>query len=124
MLVINTTGPWSDTVRNFSNEGKQIHQLRPTKGVHLVVDRQKLNISQPVYVDTGLNDGRMIFVLPREDKTYFGTTDTDYHGDLEHPTVTKEDVDYLLNIVNKRFPEAELTIDDIESSWAGLRPLL
>lgn len=123
-LVINTTGPWSDTVRNFSNEGKQIHQLRPTKGVHLVVDRQKLNISQPVYVDTGLNDGRMIFVLPREDKTYFGTTDTDYHGDLEHPTVTKEDVDYLLNIVNKRFPEAELTIDDIESSWAGLRPLL
>ncbi|RRA78562.1 glycerol-3-phosphate dehydrogenase/oxidase, partial [Streptococcus agalactiae] len=123
-LVINTTGPWSDTVRNFSNEGKQIHQLRPTKGVHLVVDRQKLNVSQPVYVDTGLNDGRMIFVLPREDKTYFGTTDTDYHGDLEHPTVTKEDVDYLLNIVNKRFPEAELTIDDIESSWAGLRPLL
>lgn len=123
-LVINTTGPWSDTVRNFSNEGKQIHQLRPTKGVHLVVDRPKLNVSQPVYVDTGLNDGRMIFVLPREDKTYFGTTDTDYHGDLEHPTVTKEDVDYLLNIVNKRFPEAELTIDDIESSWAGLRPLL
>ena len=123
-LVINTTGPWSDTVRNFSNEGKQIHQLRPTMGVHLVVDRQKLNVSQPVYVDTGLNDGRMIFVLPREDKTYFGTTDTDYHGDLEHPTVTKEDVDYLLNIVNKRFPEAELTIDDIESSWAGLRPLL
>lgn len=92
--------------------------------MHLVVDRRKLNVSQPVYVDTGLNDGRMIFILPREEKTYFGTTDTDYHGDLAHPTVTKEDVDYLLNIVNRRFPNANLTIDDIESSWAGLRPLL
>ncbi|HEQ9094985.1 TPA: type 1 glycerol-3-phosphate oxidase [Streptococcus pyogenes] len=123
-LVINTTGPWSDEIRQFSHKGQPIHQMRPTKGVHLVVDRQKLPVSQPVYVDTGLNDGRMVFVLPREEKTYFGTTDTDYTGDLEHPQVTQEDVDYLLGIVNNRFPNANVTIDDIESSWAGLRPLL
>ncbi|MGT2807886.1 type 1 glycerol-3-phosphate oxidase [Streptococcus iniae] len=123
-LVINTTGPWSDDIRNFAKTGNKIQQLRPTKGVHLVVDRQKLNVSQPVYVDTGLNDGRMVFVLPREEKTYFGTTDTDYTGDLKNPKVTQEDVDYLLDIVNRRFPEANLSIDDIESSWAGLRPLL
>ncbi|XHW35963.1 type 1 glycerol-3-phosphate oxidase [Streptococcus dysgalactiae subsp. equisimilis] len=123
-LVINTTGPWSDEIRQFSHKGQPIHQMRPTKGVHLVVDRQKLPVSQPVYVDTGLNDGRMVFVLPREEKTYFGTTDTDYTGDLEHPQVTQEDVDYLLGVVNNRFPNANVTIDDIESSWAGLRPLL
>lgn len=64
-LVINTTGPWSDEIRQFSHKGQPIHQMRPTKGVHLVVDRQKLPVSQPVYVDTGLNDGRMVFVLPR-----------------------------------------------------------
>lgn len=123
-LVINTTGPWSDIIRNFSNTGKKILQLRPTKGVHLVVDSSRLKVSQPVYFDTGLGDGRMIFVLPRENKTYFGTTDTDYKGDLANPQVTQEDVDYLLGIVNNRFPEAHLTINDIESSWAGLRPLL
>lgn len=123
-LVINTTGPWSDEVRNFSNKGEQIHQLRPTKGVHLVVDSKKLKVSQPVYFDTGLADGRMIFVLPREGKTYFGTTDTDYKGDLAKPEVTQEDVDYLLKVVNNRFPSAKLTVHDIESSWAGLRPLL
>lgn len=123
-LVINTTGPWSDEIRQFSHKGQPIHQMRPTKGVHLVVDRQKLPVSQPVYVDTGLNDGRMVFVLPCEEKTYFGTTDTDYTGDLEHPQVTQEDVDYLLGVVNNRFPNANVTIDDIESSWAGLRPLL
>lgn len=123
-LVINTTGPWSDVVRNLTNDGKVSNQLRPTKGVHLVVDNSKLKVSQPVYFDTGLNDGRMIFVLPRENKTYFGTTDTDYTGDLAHPKVTQEDVDYLLGAVNNRFPEAHITLDDIESAWAGLRPLL
>ena len=123
-LVINTTGPWSDKVRNLSNDGEQYSQMRPTKGVHLVVDSSKIKVSQPVYFDTGLGDGRMVFVLPRENKTYFGTTDTDYTGDLEHPKVTQEDVDYLLGIVNNRFPEAKISIDDIESSWAGLRPLI
>lgn len=122
-LVINTTGPWSDEVRNLA-EGTTVHQLRPTKGVHLVVDSSRLKVNQPTYFDTGLGDGRMIFVLPRENKTYFGTTDTDYTGDLAHPRVTKEDVDYLISIVNNRFPDANLTLSDIESGWAGLRPLL
>ena len=123
-LVINTTGPWSDEVRNLGGEGSGILQMRPTKGVHLVVDSSRLSVPQPTYFDTGLADGRMVFVLPRENKTYFGTTDTDYTGDLANPTVTQEDVDYLLAIVNNRFPEAKLTLDDIESGWAGLRPLL
>ncbi|MFS1663102.1 type 1 glycerol-3-phosphate oxidase [Streptococcus sp. zg-JUN1979] len=123
-LVINTTGPWSDEVRNLGGEGSGVLQMRPTKGVHLVVDSSRLSVPQPTYFDTGRADGRMVFVLPRENKTYFGTTDTDYTGDLAHPQVTQEDVDYLLDIVNNRFPEAHLTIDDIESGWAGLRPLL
>ena len=90
----------------------------------MVVDSSRLSVPQPTYFDTGQADGRMVFVLPRENKTYFGTTDTDYTGDLANPTVTQEDVDYLLAIVNNRFPEAKLTLDDIESGWAGLRPLL
>lgn len=122
-LVINTTGPWSDEVRNLSQQEK-VQKIRPTKGVHLVVDQSRLQVPQPIYFDSGLNDGRMIFVLPREGKTYFGTTDTDYKGDLAHPRVSQEDVDYLLEIVNNRFPEAQLTMADIESAWAGLRPLL
>ncbi|HFI0000668.1 TPA: type 1 glycerol-3-phosphate oxidase [Streptococcus suis] len=123
-LVINTTGPWSDEVRNLGGEGSGVLQMRPTKGVHLVVDSTRLSVPQPTYFDTGHADGRMVFVLPRENKTYFGTTDTDYTGDLANPMVTQEDVDYLLDIVNNRFPEANLTLDDIESGWAGLRPLL
>lgn len=123
-LVINTAGPWSDFVNQLDKEIDHTPHMRPTKGVHLVVDGEKLKVPQPTYFDTGENDGRMVFVIPRESKTYFGTTDTDYQGDFNHPTVEQEDVDYLLKIVNRRYPEANLTIEDIEASWAGLRPLI
>ncbi len=123
-LVINTTGPWSDIVNKLDKKIDHKPHMRPTKGVHLVVDGEKLKVPQPTYFDTGENDGRMIFVIPRESKTYFGTTDTDYQGDFNHPTVEQEDVDYLLKIVNRRYPKVNLTVEDIEAAWAGLRPLI
>jgi alpha-glycerophosphate oxidase len=123
-LVINTAGPWSDLVRKLDQDTSITPQMRPTKGVHLVVDGARLPVPQPTYFDTGDQDGRMVFVVPRANKTYFGTTDTDYTADFKHPTVTREDVDYLLAIINSRYPNVNLTIDDIEASWAGLRPLI
>lgn len=123
-VFVNTTGPWSDTLRELDGQDHKGPQMRPTKGVHLVIDRAKLPVSQTIYFDSGEQDGRMIFVIPREDKTYFGTTDTDYTGDMAHPEVTQADVDYLLRIVNRRFPSADIHQSDIESSWAGLRPLI
>ncbi|WP_461215586.1 type 1 glycerol-3-phosphate oxidase [Lacticaseibacillus sp. GG6-2] len=123
-LIINTTGPWSDSLRERDEALKVAPQMRPTKGVHLVVDDSVLFVSQPTYFDSGLQDGRMIFVVPREGKTYFGTTDTDYHGDFAHPRVDRADVDYLLAVINRRYPTADVTLDNIEASWAGLRPLI
>ena len=123
-VVINTTGPWSDTIRQLDTNQEISSIMRPTKGVHLVVDKSRLSVSQPTYFDTGRHDGRMVFVIPREEKTYFGTTDTDYTGDLTHPKVTQEDVDYLLEIINHQFPTSKIVIEDIEASWAGLRPLI
>lgn len=123
-LIVNATGPWVDTVRELDTKVEDVPMMRPTKGVHLVIDRDKLSVSQPVYFDSGDNDKRMIFVLPRFGKTYFGTTDTDYEGELAKPKVDRADVDYLIKAVNHRFPDANLTLADIESSWAGLRPLI
>jgi len=123
-FVINTAGPWVDDVRRLDSGNEFPPEIRPTKGVHLCVDQSKLNVAQPTYFDTGKGDGRMVFVIPRAGKTYFGTTDTDYVGDYEHPTVEQTDVDYLLSVINQRFPQVNLTIEMIESSWAGLRPLI
>lgn len=122
-VVVNATGPWSDTIRG-KQKSDDLERMYPTKGVHFVVDAADLPVKYTVYTDTGLEDDRMIFIIPRGDKTYFGTTDTPYDGDLTEPPITQEDIDYLLEAVNTRFPEAHLTVDNIESGWSGLRPLL
>ncbi|MEJ1323782.1 type 1 glycerol-3-phosphate oxidase [Latilactobacillus sakei] len=123
-LVINTVGPWVDKVNALNTEVKAQETLRPTKGIHLVVDSSRLSVPQPTYFDSGLHDGRMIFVVPREGKTYFGTTDTDYTGDYKHPRVEQTDVDYLLKAINNRYPSVDIALNDIEASLVGLRPLI
>ncbi|MGP6139339.1 MULTISPECIES: FAD-dependent oxidoreductase [unclassified Jeotgalibaca] len=122
-IVVNATGPWSDETRNMQ-KSRQTDRMLPTKGVHFVVDGNRLPVRRTIYTDSGLEDNRMIFIIPRKGKTYFGTTDTPYKGDLLEPKVTQEDVDYLLEAINFRFPDAHLTIDDIETAWSGLRPLI
>lgn len=120
-VVVNATGPWVDglRVKNRSREGKFLHL---TKGVHIVVPYHRLPVRQAIYFD--VPDGRMIFAIPRGRTTYIGTTDTDYKGKLDEVSVSMADVRYLVNAVNETFPTAHLTVPDVESSWAGLRPLI
>lgn len=122
-VIVNATGPWSDETRNIQKLG-EIERMYPTKGIHLVVDEKKLPVKRTVYTDSGLEDDRMIFVIPRGNKTYFGTTDTPYEGDLLEPPITNDDINYLLKAINTRFSDVALTIEDIETGWAGLRPLI
>jgi glycerol-3-phosphate dehydrogenase len=119
--VINAAGPWVDTLRekDHSKTGKM---LQLTKGVHIVIDQKRFPLKQAIYFDTP--DGRMVFAIPRDGKTYVGTTDTFYNGDIANPTMTKEDRDYLLRAIRYMFPSVNITADDIESSWAGVRPLI
>jgi glycerol-3-phosphate dehydrogenase len=119
--VVNAAGPWVDTIREIdgSKKGKRLHL---TKGVHLVIDGKRFPLKQAIYFDTP--DGRMVFAIPRDGKTYVGTTDTNYQGDIANPKMTLEDRDYILRAANFMFPTLNLTGKDVESSWAGLRPLI
>ncbi|WP_372974838.1 glycerol-3-phosphate dehydrogenase/oxidase [Muriicola sp.] len=119
--VINAAGPWVDELRgiNHSKKGKRLHL---TKGVHLVFPHKKLPVKQSVYFD--VPDGRMIFAIPRGKVTYVGTTDTNYNSDKDKVETDLADAIYLIAAVNNMFPSIELEMEDIESSWAGLRPLI
>lgn len=119
--VINAAGPWVDDVRK-RDEVSNNKQLRLTKGVHIVIDQSVFPLRQAIYFDTA--DGRMVFAIPRDGKAYVGTTDTFYDKDPTHPIATKEDVDYLLNTIHFMFPEVQVTNADVESTWAGVRPLI
>lgn len=120
-VVVNAAGPWVDELReiNHSKKGKRLHL---TKGVHLVVPKEKFPVKQAIYFD--VEDGRMIFAIPRGRTTYVGTTDTNYSESKEEILATKEDADYIIKAVNRTFPSANLSMNDVESSWAGLRPLI
>ena len=120
--VVNATGPWVDEVRS-GDYARNNKQLRLTKGTHIVIDQSKFPLQQAVYFDTE-KDGRMIFAIPREGKAYIGTTDTFYDNNKAKPLPTQEDRDYLIDAVNYMFPDVQVTDDDIESSWAGIRPLI
>jgi glycerol-3-phosphate dehydrogenase len=119
--IVNAAGPWVDGVRllDRSLHGKRLFL---TKGVHLVMAKEKLPVNQSAYFDTP--DGRMVFVIPRGNATYIGTTDTAYQLEIDQPRTTVEDRDYLLRAVNAMFPNVKLEASDVLSHWAGLRPLI
>ncbi len=121
--IVNATGPWVDEVRQLDDirlTGKRLHL---TKGVHLVVPYERLPIQQAVYFDVDA-DKRMVFAIPRGRVTYVGTTDTHYTSETDEPHTNDKDVDYVLKAANYMFPSANLTKNDVTSSWAGLRPLI
>ena len=119
--VVNATGPWVDSLRQ-KNQSKTNKKLRLSKGVHLVVNHDRFPINQSVYFD--IPDGRMMFAIPRGNSTYFGTTDTNYQENKNDVRTSLVDAMYLISAVNNMFDDISISIDDIKSSWAGLRPLI
>ena len=119
--VVNAAGPWVDELRSINNslEGKRVHL---SKGVHIVVPKEKFPLQTAVYFDS--HDERMVFAIPRGAVTYIGTTDTDFQGSPSQVLAEKEDVTYLLKAVNRVFKTVDLVSEDVISSWAGLRPLI
>ena len=119
--VVNACGPGVDLIRK-SDQSLFGKRLQLTKGVHIVFPYEKMPLQQAVYFD--VEDGRMIFAIPRDGITYVGTTDTVYNQDIDNPLATKEDVSYLIKAINNLFPSLSLKAEELVSSWAGLRPLI
>jgi len=121
-VIVNATGIWTDDVLELDEWSKH-PMIRPTKGIHLLIPQAQLH-SQHAVIFSVPQDRRHIFLIPWGDFTLIGTTDTDYEGDLDNPSATLDDVDYLLEAVHHTFPGAQIKHDDIISTFAGLRPLV
>ena len=119
--VVNAGGVWTDDVRAL-DEAKHPDSLRPAKGIHVTVPAQRLPCDIAAVLPVP-QDRRSMFVIPWGDRTYIGTTDTDYDGPLDDPECTPRDVAYLLDAVNVATTSG-LTPADVTGSWAGLRPLV
>lgn len=117
--VINATGVWTDELQKMSG-GRGRFRVRASKGVHIVVPRDRIVAESGLILRT---EKSVLFVIPWGNHWIVGTTDTDWNLDLAHPAATKADIDYILGHINKVLA-TPLTHDDIEGVYAGLRPLL
>jgi glycerol-3-phosphate dehydrogenase len=116
--VVNATGVWTDQIQDMAG-GSEL-KVRASKGVHLVVPRERIRS------DTGLicrTPTSVLFVIPWGSHWLLGTTDTDWNLDLAHPAASANDLDYLLDQANQHLQPA-LSHEDIVGVYAGLRPLL
>lgn len=119
---VSTVGPWTDLfAEKVFKDWKSI--LRPTKGVHITLNKNRLHLEHAVVMGAQASD-RIVFAIPRHEMVIIGTTDTDFHGDPANVKVEQKDIDYLLQITKEYFPEANITADDIVASYAGVRPLV
>jgi glycerol-3-phosphate dehydrogenase len=117
--VVNATGVWTDEIQAMVG-GRGTINVRASKGVHLVVPRDRIHSSTGIILRTPVS---VLFVIPWGRHWIIGTTDTDWSLDKAHPAASRTDIDYVLGQVN-RILRVPLTHDDVEGVYAGLRPLL
>ena len=117
--VVNATGVWTDETQAMVTDRGQL-KVRASKGVHLVVPRDRIQSTVGMILRT---EKSVLFVIPWGRHWIVGTTDTDWNLDKAHPAATSADIDYILEHVNTVL-KTPLTREDVEGVYAGLRPLL
>lgn len=120
--VISCVGPWTDDLGEKLFH-KWSHILRPTKGIHLTLQKSRLPLSSAVVMAAEKSD-RIVFGIPRHEMVVIGTTDTDYKDLPDGVVATADDVKYLLDVTHQYFPGAQITEKDIVATYAGVRPLV
>jgi glycerol-3-phosphate dehydrogenase len=122
-VVVNATGPWSDIVRRFDDDGVPAPAIRGSKGVHIAVERERIGNRNALTL-LSPRDGRVFFVLPAGNIAIIGTTDTFTTAPPDDVRANADDVAYLVDSANSFFPNAKLDSHDVIHAWAGIRPLL
>jgi glycerol-3-phosphate dehydrogenase len=117
--VVNATGVWTDETQAMVGERGKFH-VTASKGVHLVVPKDRIQSASGIILRT---EKSVLFVIPWGRHWIIGTTDTAWTLDKAHPAASATDIDYVLGHVN-RVLTTELTREDVEGVYAGLRPLL
>ncbi len=118
-VVVNAAGVWTDEIQEMVGGRGALH-VQASKGVHLVVPRDRIRSETGLIMRTAVS---VLFVIPWGRHWIIGTTDTPWNLDKAHPAASRRDIEYLLGEVNKILREP-LDHEDVEGVYAGLRPLL
>ncbi len=120
-VVVNATGAWADRLRGQVDRPARI---RPLRGSHMIFPAWRLPVAQGITFMHPL-DHRPVFILPWEGVTLVGTTDVDHGRPLDdEPAISPEEVSYLMAAAEALFPALNLSLSDVISTYAGVRPVI
>jgi glycerol-3-phosphate dehydrogenase len=119
-VVVNATGVFVDDIMQMDMPEKK-PLVRPSQGVHIVLDRSFLNGSSAVMIPK-TSDGRVLFAIPWHEHVLIGTTDTPLHENSLEPRALEQEISFILDTVKQYWSTAPQR-KDILSVFAGLRPL-
>ena len=120
-ITVNATGPWAQDLVVASGLSMP-RRMIPSKGIHILVPRTRLPIMAATFLRS--SSGRRGLAMPRGPWVYIGTSDSEFSGNLDAPRADPSETEELLEMTRDCFPDAGLTMDDIRSTWAGIRPLV
>lgn len=120
-MIVNAAGPWVDAIRALE-DGSAESRLTLTKGIHIVFERDRVPVSRTAIITAP--DKRTVFVVPRGEFTYIGTTDTFYPSADYWPKIESDDISYLFDTMNQAFQVDPISSKDVVSVWSGVRPLI
>ena len=118
--IVNATGVFSDKLISLDQpRAKQL--IRPSQGVHIVLDKSFLNGPQAIMVPH-TSDGRVLFAVPWNEYVVVGTTDTPINETLDEPIALDEEIQFIIENAGM-YMSKKPKRSDIKSVFAGLRPL-
>ncbi|AUM11322.1 glycerol-3-phosphate dehydrogenase/oxidase [Ketobacter alkanivorans] len=120
-VVINATGAWVDGLREAVSGERNI---RPLRGSHIIIPHRFAPVEDALTLFHP-QDKRAVFIFPWENTTVIGTTDLDHDSDLnQEPSISAQELDYLLLLAQQQFPKSNISKDTIISTFAGVRPVI
>lgn len=120
-VVINAAGPWIDFVNKAMDQPTRF--IGGTKGSHLMLDNPELHEAcngTEFFFEN--HDGRIVLIFPFLNRVMVGTTDIRIENPEEAVT-SEEEIDYILGMIPKVFPDIEIDRSQIVYHFSGVRPL-
>ncbi|WP_281557965.1 glycerol-3-phosphate dehydrogenase/oxidase [Thalassomonas sp. RHCl1] len=124
-VVVNATGAWSDALLPTTADKTALpFKMRPLRGSHIILPSWRLPVASVIAV-LHPKDKRPVQIYPWQNVTVVGTTDVEHHQDLNfEPQISVQEFDYLMQCITHQFPSMKISVDDVISSYSGVRPVI